>query len=140
MHGQVYFIGEIYYGFNPNWFYVRVDPLREPFEHLGDCEFRFVLQDESEMKLSVRFHDGQVANVTAERNGTAFDAGPDKIVVAAGKIIELSIAKKTFSLTGQKLLRFSVSLWRAGLPIDLVPPEGLIEVPLDKDSYTWHAE
>ncbi|MHB8540582.1 MAG: glycoside hydrolase family 57 protein [Candidatus Acidiferrales bacterium] len=139
MHGQVYFIGEIYYGFNAGWFYARVDSLQEPFEGLGDCEFRFAFQDESEMKLSVRVHEGKVANVTAERNGKAFD-GAQKILAAAGKIIEVGIAKELFSLAGQNLVRFSVSLWRKGLPIDLQPSEGTIEVLLGEDFYAWRPE
>ncbi|MHB8525399.1 MAG: glycoside hydrolase family 57 protein [Candidatus Acidiferrales bacterium] len=139
MHGQVFFIGDVFYGFNADWFFLRVDSLQEPFENLGDCEFRFAFQDESEIKLSVQVHDGKVANVTAERNGKVFDGGP-KLLTAAGKIIEVGIAKELFSLAGQSLVRFSVSLWRKGLPIDLQPSEGPIEVLLGEDFYAWRPE
>ena len=89
------------------------------------------------MKLLARVHDGKVANVVAERNGTAFESAPQKITVTLGKIIELSVAKELFLLAGQKTLRFSVSLWRNGLPVDVLPPEGFIEVSLGADFYAW---
>ncbi|MGB6823001.1 MAG: glycoside hydrolase family 57 protein [Candidatus Acidiferrales bacterium] len=137
MHGQVYCIGEIFYGFSADRFYLRVDSLREPFEQLGDCEFRFVFEDQSEMKLVARMHNGNVAGLSAERKGTVLEDAPRKISVALGKIIELSIAKELFLLVGQKTLRFSVSLWRNGLPVDVLPPEGFIEVSLGADFYAW---
>ena len=137
MHGRVDSIGEIFYGFSTDWFYLRVDPLREPFEQLGDCEFRFVFQDESEMKLAVRIHGGKVANVSAERNGARIENAAEQTAVVLGKIIELGAAKELFLLAGQRALRFSVSLWRNGLPIDLLPPAGFIEVSLGEDSYAW---
>ncbi|MGH9711330.1 MAG: hypothetical protein ACRD37_12365 [Candidatus Acidiferrales bacterium] len=52
-------------------------------------------------------------------------------------MIEAGIAKELFLLAGQSALRFSVSLWRNGLPVDLLPPEGFIEVPLGEESYAW---
>ncbi|MGH9865798.1 MAG: glycoside hydrolase family 57 protein, partial [Candidatus Acidiferrales bacterium] len=137
MHGQVYFIGEIFYGFSAGWFYLRVDPSREPFEQFGDCEFRFSCHDESEMKLLVRIHDGKAVNIVVERNGTVLDGGREKVLAAVGKVIEAGIAKELFLLAGQSALRFSVSLWRNGLPVDLLPPEGFIEVPLGEESYAW---
>ena len=137
MHGEVHCIGEIFYGFSADAFYLRVDSLREPFEQLGDCEFRFVFEDQSEMKLVARVHNGNVASLSAERKGTVLEDAPRKITVAMGKIIELGAAKDLFLLAGQKTLRFSVSLWRNGLPVDVVPPEGFIEVSLGADFYAW---
>lgn len=137
MHAQVYCIGEIFYGFSADCFYLRVDSSREPFAQLGDCEFRFVFEDQSEMKLVARVHNGNVAGWSAERKGIVLEDAPRKISVALGKIIELSVAKELFLLAGQKTLRFSVSLWRNGLPVDVLPPEGFIEVSLGADFYAW---
>ena len=137
MHGQVYFVGELFYGFNRDWLYVRVDPRQEPFEHLEDYEFRFAFQDESELKLSVRVRGGKIVNVAAERNKMPLAGDASKIRAAVGKVIEIGIAKALFSLTGQNLLRLNVSLWHGGLPVDLLPPEGLIEVALGEESYAW---
>jgi len=139
MHGRVYFIGEIFYGFSADWFYLRVDPLREPFQNLGDCEFRFAFEDQSEMKLSVSMRDGKMATVLAERSGRAGAGNTEKIKVSVEKVIEVGIAKELFMLPGQSALRFSVSLWRGGLPIDSLPPEGFIDVSLGEESYAWPA-
>ncbi|MGH9780262.1 MAG: glycoside hydrolase family 57 protein, partial [Candidatus Acidiferrales bacterium] len=137
MHGQVYSIGEIFYGFSGDEFYLRVDALREPFEQLGDCEFRFVIEDQSEMKILARIQNGKVASVFAERKGTVLEDVAEKITVVVGKIIEVGIAKELLLLTGQRTLRFSVSLWRNGLPVDVLPPEGSVDVSLGEDFYAW---
>jgi len=81
-----------------------------------------------------------VANLSAERKGTVLEDAPRKITVALGKIIELSVAKDLFLLAGQQTLRFSVSLWRNGLPVDVLPPEGFIEASLGSDFYAWPSQ
>ncbi|HEV2617521.1 MAG TPA: glycoside hydrolase family 57 protein [Candidatus Acidoferrales bacterium] len=137
MHGQIYSIGEIFYGFSSDEFYLRVDALREPFEQFGDCEFRFVIEDQSEMKILARLQNGKVASVFAERKGIVLEDVAQRITVVVGKIIEVGVAKELLLLTGQRTLRFSVSLWRNGLPVDVLPPQGFIEIALGEDSYAW---
>jgi hypothetical protein len=75
--------------------------------------------------------------MSAERKGAVLQGAPGEVSVALGKIIEMSVAKELFLLAGQKTLRFSVSLWRNGLPVDALPPGGFIEVLLGSDFYAW---
>ncbi|MFZ0213125.1 MAG: glycoside hydrolase family 57 protein [Candidatus Acidiferrales bacterium] len=140
MHGQIYFVGELFYGFNAEWLFVRVDPLRESFEQFSDWEFRFLFQAGSEVKLSLRLREGKLAEISAEKDGVKILMDPGKIVAAVGKVIEAGVAKELFSLRGQNTVRLSVSLWREGLPVELLPPEGSIELRLGEENFAWPVE
>ena len=59
------------------------------------------------------------------------------VVAAAGKIIEVSFARSSFWPENQKSLQLNVSLWKNGLPVDVVPSVGYLEIPLGEDSFAW---
>lgn len=140
MYGQMQFIGEIFYGFNEEYLFLRIDPLLESFANLGNCEFRLTLEAVASLRMSVRLHDGKLVSFSAGQNGSELERADARFVVAAGKIIEVALAKSIFALAGQTSIRFSVSLWRDGLALDLVPREGLIDLPLGEDFFAWSIE
>ncbi|MGB6360605.1 MAG: hypothetical protein WBF30_17645, partial [Candidatus Acidiferrales bacterium] len=140
MHGQMNFIGEIYFGFDEERLFVRIDPLREGFAQLRDCEFRVVFEAGAVIKLIVRVHDGKLASFSAEQDGKGLISVDEHFSVAIGKIMEVSLARKAFALAGHRTIRFSASLWRDELALDVVPREGTIEFPLGEDSFAWPIE
>lgn len=140
MHGQMHFMGEIYYGFDDRHLFVRIDPLREAFAQLRDCEFQFVFEAGAAVKLIVRVHDGKLVSFSAEQDGKESTLLKEHFSVAVGKIIEASLARSAFALVGHRAIRFSASLWRDGMALDLVPHEGSIELPLGEDSFAWPIE
>ena len=140
MHGQPYAIGELFFGFNEEWLFVRLDPTREGFDQLADCECRLVLQAGGEIKISLRLHAGKLTDASAEKDDVEIAANAAKFATAIGKVIEVGVAKELFSLRGQHAIFLSVSLWRGGLPVELVPQEGSIELRLGEENFAWPVE
>ena len=139
MYGQMQFIGEIYYGFNEEYLFVRIDPLRESFAQLKDCELRLTLEAGETLLLCVHVHDGKLAGLSVEQGGRKLEQD-SHLCIAAGKIIEVGFARSVFALAGREAIRFSVSLWREGLALDLAPREGFIDLPLGEDLFAWPVE
>jgi len=66
---------------------------------------------------------------------------PDKVVSAAyGKILEVSLARDLFDLRGRRELLLSIALWSGGLPVDVLPVEGMMGVPLGEENFAWTPE
>lgn len=140
MHGQMQFIGEIFYGFNADHLFLRIDPLREGFAGFRECEFRLIFEASATIKLFVRVQDGTLVDFSVEQGEGKLTPARDQFSVAVGKILEASLARSVFALSGQAAIRLSVSLWRDGMALDLVPREGLIELPLGGDFFAWQTE
>jgi alpha-amylase/alpha-mannosidase (GH57 family) len=137
MHSQMHFIGEVFYGFSEDKLFVRVDPLRDTFAQFQDCEFRLVFDAGATIRFFVRVRDGALQSFSVEQNGRACMDANGKFSVAVGKIVEISISRDAFALAGLTAIRFSASLWREGLALDLVPREGFLEFPLGEDYFAW---
>ena len=66
---------------------------------------------------------------------------PAEYVTAAfGKIIEASLSRKLFDVKGRKSLLLGVAVWESGVPLDVSPAEGYIEIPLGDAAYSWPLE
>jgi alpha-amylase/alpha-mannosidase (GH57 family) len=140
MHGQTQFLNELFYGFNRERMFIRVDPFRQAFGLLDDCEFRLTLEAGAEIKLSVRLRQGKLVGCSAERGETVIAASDGYFCAAVGKVLEISFGRGIFSLEGQSAIRLSVSLWSGGLPLDRLPREGSIELPLGEEFFAWPIE
>ena len=65
---------------------------------------------------------------------------PELLVSAAyEKIIEVSLARELFDLKNRKSLLVSVALWEGGLPIDVLPIDGMLELNLGEENFAWSA-
>ena len=140
MHSQMHFMGEILYGFSQDKLFVRIDPLHEAFTQLKNCEFRLVLEAGTTIRISVRIHEGALVSLSAEQEGRQLGRGEGRYSVVVDKIIEASVARNAFALAGFTAIRFSASLWREGMALDLVPREGFLEFPLGEDYFAWPIE
>ena len=59
------------------------------------------------------------------------------VSAAYGKILEIGLSRELFDLSGRRELLLGVALWKGGLPIDLLPAEGLLNVALGDESFAW---
>jgi hypothetical protein len=59
---------------------------------------------------------------------------------AYDQILELAINKELFDLRGMSRLRIGVALWHGGLPVDVLPAEGVLDVQLGEDNFAWPIE
>ncbi|HKW89842.1 MAG TPA: glycoside hydrolase family 57 protein [Candidatus Acidoferrales bacterium] len=140
MHGQSYFLDELQYGFSSENFFVRIDLLPEALSGLVEYELRCVLHDRGELKVILHIREGKLSAASLERDGRELPYKPSQFSVAMDKIIELGISKDLFSLSGRRSIALAVSMWRGGLPADLLPSAGSLEISLGSESFAWPIE
>jgi hypothetical protein len=51
----------------------------------------------------------------------------------------VSLARELFDLHGRRELLVGVALWKGGLPLDVLPVEGLLNVALGEEYFAWPA-
>jgi hypothetical protein len=140
MHGRAYVLGDFYYGFGPGHFYLRVDPIQDAIAEIPEFQLRLTMWDSRETRITLRVERGKLAGCVLEQGGVC-PLHPETVVSAAyGKIIEMSLARELFDLRGRRELLVSVALWRGGLPIDVLPVEGMLAVTLGEENFAWVAE
>ncbi|HEX2711159.1 MAG TPA: glycoside hydrolase family 57 protein [Candidatus Acidoferrales bacterium] len=139
LHGRSYFLHELRYGFGEEFFYVRVDTFPEVLPKLRDCEFRVTVRAGEELRIVVRIEEGKLAGYLLESKNVCI-LGPDELVQAAfDKILEVAIAPRFLALAGRTSLSLGVALWHGGLPVDLLPAEGWLNVQLGTEAFAWPA-
>jgi hypothetical protein len=63
---------------------------------------------------------------------------PETVVLGAyGKILEVGLAKELFDLRGRRELLLGVALWKGGLPLDVLPVEGMLNITLGEEFFAW---
>jgi hypothetical protein len=60
--------------------------------------------------------------------------------VAFERILEVAIHKDQINLSGQTKLRLGVAMWHGGLPVDVLPAEGFLDVTLGEEHFAWPPE
>jgi hypothetical protein len=59
------------------------------------------------------------------------------VTVAYDQIFEASLSRALFDLQGRRELLVSVALWEGGLPLDVLPLEGMLQIPLGEENFAW---
>ncbi len=137
MHGRLMLLEEIRYGFDETQFYLRLDVFSDALTELRDAEFRITIRAEQELRVVVRLEEGRVTGYLVESRDLCL-LGPDDVVkVAFDRILEVSVAKQMFQLGERKSISLGVALWEGGLPVDLLPTEGMLEIHLGEEHFGW---
>ena len=140
MHGRVFYLRELRYGFEEDRFSVRVDLFQEALAELEDPEFRITIGGAEDLTLVVNLERGHLREFAIEK-GRLCLLEPKTIAEAAfDRILEVSIRREQLDLKGQKTLRLGVALWHGGLPVDVLPAEGFLEIALGDESHSWPIE
>ena len=140
MHGRRCVLGEFYFGFGPDRFWLRVDPIPEAIAEIPEFQLRVIMWDSRETRVTLHVKDGKVRKPVVEHGGLC-PLEPEALVTAAyGRILELGISRELFDLRGRRGLLLSVALWQAGLPVDVLPLEGMLDVPLGEENFAWPTE
>ncbi len=140
MHGRLRLLHELRYGFDDKRFHLRVDVFAETLAELRDAEFRITIRTEQELRVVVRLEEGRVSGYLVESRDLCL-LGPDEVVkVACDKILEVSVAKEMFMLGDRKSILLGVAIWEGGLPVDLLPAEGMLEIQLGSEHFGWSVE
>jgi alpha-amylase/alpha-mannosidase (GH57 family) len=140
MHGRIFHLRELRYGFEEDRFSVRVDLFPEGLAELEDPEFRVTLGAAEEVTVMVKLARGRLQEFAVEK-GRLCLLNPKTLAQAAfDRILEVSVNRSEINLKGQKTLRLGVALWHGGLPVDVLPAEGFLEIPLGDEQHSWPLE
>jgi alpha-amylase/alpha-mannosidase (GH57 family) len=137
MHGRAYLMHELHYGFDDEWLYVRVDLFEEAKAELRDCVFRVAVRAAQEVKIQARIRDGILSEVQVETNDACLLGAQQYVQVAYGQILEVAIARSVIETAGRDSVQLATSLWESGLPVDMLPSEGSLEIRLGAESFAW---
>lgn len=137
MHGRRSVIGEIFYGFGPKQFWLRVDPVPDVVSEMEEFQVRVTMWDSRETRVTLGIQEGRLRKCIVENSGMCL-LHPETLVSAAyGNVLEMGISRALFDLSRRKSLLLSVAIWQAGLPVDVLPLEGMLEVPLGEENFAW---
>jgi alpha-amylase/alpha-mannosidase (GH57 family) len=137
MHGRVFHLRELRYGFEEDRFSVRVDPFLEALCEMEDPEFRVTIGSGEELTVVVKLERGRLKELAIEK-GRVCLLNPKNVASAAfDRILEVTVQRDQIDLKGQKNLRLGVALWHGGLPVDVLPAAGFLEIALGDDQASW---
>ncbi|MFZ3216833.1 MAG: glycoside hydrolase family 57 protein [Candidatus Acidiferrales bacterium] len=140
MHGRTRVLGELHYGFSETHFYLRVDPVAQAIAGLPEFQLRLTMWDSRETRITVQVKGGRIAGCVLEQGGACL-LHPETLVTAAfDKIFEVGMSRDLFDLRGRRALFLSVALWEGGLPIEILPVDGMLELGLGEESFAWGIE
>ena len=125
MHGKQFLIDEVQYGRDGSNIYVRVD-FHSGFEqNIASMELRLTAQAGdigTPGSLSVAFLPGG-----------ARAQGIPGVECAFGRVLEVKIPLQAVSAGVGSSVRFQLSMWEAGLPMDAIPQQGWIQVAANSE-------
>lgn len=140
MHGRIYYLHELRYGFEEERFCVRIDVFAEALGELEDPEFRITLSGVEELIIVVKLGRGHIQEFSVEKDRVCL-LNPKSIAEAAfDRILEVAIQRNQLNLKGQTKMKLGVALWHGGLPVDVLPAEGFLNVSFGEDNFAWTAE
>jgi alpha-amylase/alpha-mannosidase (GH57 family) len=137
MHGRQFYLHELRYGFDEDFFHVRVDPFSKFLADLDDFELQVTLDAVNHVRVVVPVKHGKVAGFHLEKTEIVPLTPLKPIAAAYDKFFEISIRRDLLRLEGCKSLRVCIALWRGGLPMDVLPAEGCLEVKLGEENFAW---
>src|SRR6202040_2564242 len=105
MHGRVFHLRELRYGFEEDRFCVRVDLFAEALAELEDPEFRVTIGAAEEVTVVVKLARGRLKEFAVEQ-GRFCLLNPKNVAQAAfDRILEVSVNRSEIPLKVQKNLR-----------------------------------
>ena len=140
MHGRIFYLHELRYGFEQDRFCVRVDLFPEALAELEDPEFRVTIGAAEELTVVVKLARGRLQEFAVEQGRLCLLNPKNAAEAAFDRTLEVSVNRSELSLKGQKSLRLGVALWHGGLPVDVLPAEGFLEILLGDEQHSWPIE
>ena len=140
MHGRTYYLRELRYGFEQERFCVRVDAFPEALAELEEAEFRVSVHAQCEATITAKLKQGKLVEFAVEQERICLLKPSQAAEVAFETILEVAIHRDLFDLRGATKLRLGVALWHGGLPVDVLPAEGILDVQLGEENFAWPVE
>jgi alpha-amylase/alpha-mannosidase (GH57 family) len=126
MHGRKPFVDEIQFGSDGVNFYLRADFHAGLELELSGRELRLTVQSldgSAASRIAIALDRG-VAKIKDVTLAGAPPGQPAAVECAFSRVLEARISLAAMRIASGNGLRFQVSLWEDGLPLDAVPPHG----------------
>jgi alpha-amylase/alpha-mannosidase (GH57 family) len=124
MHGSKFLVRELHFGSDGESLFLRLDFQPGTEAELGGMEVRINIQpldqDAPPYAATIRF-DGATAR------------GPEPVECAFARVLEAKFPLAAVGVAGGGGLRFQLSLWQGGLPLDAVPRQGWVDLASTSD-------
>jgi hypothetical protein len=140
MHGRVFFLKELRYGFEEERFALRVDVFPESIAELEGAEFRIVFGAKEEVAVVIHTNRGRVKEYSVEKGKVCLLNPKGSVEVAYQRHLEVAVSHDLLELKGLSRFTVGVALWHGGLPIDVLPAEGFFDVQLGEEHSAWPVE
>ena len=114
MHGQRFFVQELRYGSDGNSLYLRLDFVETADVTAAGTELRVTVQAEGSPDAIMR--------------SVRLTGSSDGVESVYDKVCEAKISLAGVGMPHGRDVRFQLSLWQAGLPMEALPPQGWIEL------------
>jgi len=137
MHGGQNVLGDLRYGFGPANFFIRLDPLADSLRDIPEFQLRLTVWDSRETRITLAVHEGNLADCVVEQAGVCLLRPQGLVTAACGRILEISLARSLFDIRGRQDLLLTAALWIGGLPIDVLPIGGMLNVALGEENFGW---
>ena len=119
MHGKKFLVSEVLFGSDGESLFVRVDFRDGTEPQLAGMEARVTLQS----------LDGAPPQPVTIRLTSGAATSDDPVECAFLRILEARFPLSAAGVAEGRGVRFQLSLWHGGLPVDAVPQQGWIEMP-----------
>ena len=140
MHGVDQIVEALYYGYSDKAVYLRVD-LGETFLHdHPDFEIHVNLNGESRVRLHAAISGGGVKAVEfwkGEESLLVPLGTGDHVKVAFQRIFELRLDYTILGVAPHERISVQASIWMNGLPLQVLPQEGWLNLELTEDLTVW---
>jgi len=140
MHGRVFYLHELRYGFEAERFCIRVDPFAEALAEIDDPEFRITISGAHEVTVLVKLLRGHVGEFSIEQDKICLLNPKAVAEVAFDRTLEIAVRRDAICPTGCGKLSLGVALWHGGLPVDVLPASGFLEIALGDEHFAWPVE
>ena len=140
MHGRVFYLRELRYGFEGDRLSVCIDPFLPALSEMDDPEFRITVGGAEDLTVVVNLERGRLKEFAVETGRVCLLNPKNVASVAFDRLLEVSVQRSELKLKGQKTLRLGVALWHGGLPVDVLPAEGFLEIALGDEQASWPIE
>ncbi len=107
---------------------------------MEDPEFRITIGGAEELTVVVQIERGRLQGFAVEKERVCLLNPTSVASVAFDRILEVSVQRSEINLMGQKTLRLGVALWHGGLPVDVLPAEGALDIALGDEQASWPIE
>ncbi len=140
MHGVAQLVEALHYGYSEQALFLRVDLSEAFLKDEPEFEIRVNVDSASRIRLHAKMGEGRVKALEfwrGEENLLVPLATGDQVQVAFAQVFEVQLDFTILGVASYERIKLQVSVWRDGLPLQLLPQEGWLPLELTEDLAVW---